>query len=330
MDAPVLLLTHSDDFYTVDLVEAALSAEGVRPLRINTDRYPTELTLSAHFSAAERGFRLRVDDEDIALDDVPAVWARRLWPGRLPANLDRRYAPHCRKESRTAFFDTLSLLDGAHWVNPIAAMFRAESKLLQLKVAQDVGFLLPDTNITNNPDDARALYARTEGDAVTKLLGTLSQTMDASGDFVYTTALTDEHMQGIDEVRLCPQIFQARVDKACELRCIVVGDACFVGAIDVAKSPRGATDWRLSRPGEASWSPYELPADVQAKVAALMTALDLRYGAVDFIVTPAGEHVFLEVNPAGEWGWLERDLGLPIGAAIAAELLSGRSTEGAS
>ena len=35
------------------------------------------------------------------------------------------------------------------------------------------------------------------------------------------------------------------------------------------------------------------------------------------------EPVFLEVNPAGEWGWLERDLGYPIGDALAEALVAG-------
>jgi glutathione synthase/RimK-type ligase-like ATP-grasp enzyme len=48
-----------------------------------------------------------------------------------------------------------------------------------------------------------------------------------------------------------------------------------------------------------------------------MQALGLSFGAVDFIRTPEGEHVFLEVNPSGEWGMLQRDLGLPIAEAIA-------------
>jgi len=52
-----------------------------------------------------------------------------------------------------------------------------------------------------------------------------------------------------------------------------------------------------------------------------MLDLGLVFGAVDLICTPAGEYVFLEVNPGGEWGMLERDLGLPISEAIAAALL---------
>ena len=53
-----------------------------------------------------------------------------------------------------------------------------------------------------------------------------------------------------------------------------------------------------------------------------MSELGLVFGAVDLICTPSGEYVFLEVNPGGEWGMLERDLGLPISEAIAEALLS--------
>jgi D-alanine-D-alanine ligase-like ATP-grasp enzyme len=54
-----------------------------------------------------------------------------------------------------------------------------------------------------------------------------------------------------------------------------------------------------------------------------MDALGLNYGALDFIVTPEGRHVFLEVNPAGEFMWLMRYPGLPIAEALA-DVLAGR------
>lgn len=66
-----------------------------------------------------------------------------------------------------------------------------------------------------------------------------------------------------------------------------------------------------------------LPSDVGAKLIALARRLGLVFGAADFIVTPDGRHVFLEINPAGEWGMLERDLSLPISEAIADELTKG-------
>lgn len=326
-DAPVLLLTHSGDHYTIDLVEAAVRRLGADALRVNTDRFPTEHELSARFSAGQRSFVLTLVDDrgrrrEIALDRVPAVWARRLWPGALPPDVDPRFAAHCRQQSRTAFFDTLSLLEGARWVNAIQPLFRAESKLLQLRLAQDVGLTLPDTVVTNAADEARALYERSDRRAVTKLLGALSQTMNATGDFVYTSRLSDDDMAALDGLSLCPQIFQAEIEKERELRVIVVGRRCFTGAVDASASARGAVDWRRTEPGSGvRWTVDTLPDEVERKLFSLCDALSLRYAAVDLIVTPAGEHVFLEVNPAGEWGWLQKELGLGIGDAIASELL---------
>ena len=42
----VLLLTHSGDFYTVDLVAQALERRGARPVRFNTDLFPSLVKLS--------------------------------------------------------------------------------------------------------------------------------------------------------------------------------------------------------------------------------------------------------------------------------------------
>ena len=164
------------------------------------DRQPAaprpRLEFIAHVAIAEDA--QGTDAARQALDRVPAVWARRLWPGALPPDVDPRFAGHCQRQSRTAFFDTLSLLEGARWVNPLQPMLRAESKLLQLKLAQEVGLSVPDTVVTNAPDDARALYERTGKRAVTKLLGALSQTMNASGDFVYTSVLADDDVRDLD------------------------------------------------------------------------------------------------------------------------------------
>jgi hypothetical protein len=60
---------------------------------------------------------------------------------------------------------------------------------------------------------------------------------------------------------------------------------------------------------------------------ALMDRLGLVFGSIDMIVTPDGEHVFLEVNPNGQFDWVARRAGLPIYEALAALLLAGRVRE---
>jgi glutathione synthase/RimK-type ligase-like ATP-grasp enzyme len=60
---------------------------------------------------------------------------------------------------------------------------------------------------------------------------------------------------------------------------------------------------------------------VAAKLLQFMEHFGLNYGAIDIIVTVDGRYVFLEVNPVGEFFWLELYAGLPISNAIADLLL---------
>ena len=84
----------------------------------------------------------------------------------------------------------------------------------------------------------------------------------------------------------------------------------------------GANDWRIvGSETEGDWQPYALPPEVERGLLEVMDRLGLDYGAADFIVTPDGRVVFLEVNPAGEFFWLQRAPGLPIAEALAEVLL---------
>ena len=94
--------------------------------------------------------------------------------------------------------------------------------------------------------------------------------------------------------------------KALELRTTIVGHRVFTAAVD-SQSLSGSTyDWR--KEGRAlvkNWQSYDLPEDIERKLLKLMAYFGLNYGAIDIIVTPDGRHVFLEVNPVGEFFWLE-------------------------
>lgn len=317
---PVLLLTHSGDFYTIDRVEEGLDRRGIHHLRVDTDAFPTQLRLSVRTRARSLERVLDFGTFSLDLDTIPAIWARRLWPGRMPSDLDPHVAQHAATAARTTFFDTLLGLAAPRWVNPLAPAMRAESKLLQLERALELGLRVPDTLITHDPSRVSSFAAEHDGRVVTKLLEPLSQTMDASGEFFYTTALGD--VGELSALRWSPQIFQPHLPKHRELRVIVIGEHLFVGALDL--SGADVVDWRRLRASDGlRWQPHALPPDVEAKARALVARLGLVYGALDFIETGEGEAYFLEINPAGEWGWLERDLGFPIGDRIAEALAQG-------
>jgi MvdC family ATP-grasp ribosomal peptide maturase len=313
----VLLVTHRGDFYTVDRVAEELVRRGAVPVRVDTDRFPATLAITAALDASGWRHVLDTGAARVSAEEIVGVWGRRFVPPALGDELDPAFREGCVREAIAALRGFLGALADRRFVNPPGADEAAGDKLRQLRLARELGLEVPRTIVTNDPAHARDFHAAHGGDVVAKMLTPLSTSMDGSSPFVHTSAVTAEDLEHLDGLRYSPMVFQERVPKARELRVAMVAGRAHVGAIDASRSERGQVDWRRSLPGECRWAPGTIPADVTERLRRLLEALGLVYGAVDLIVTPDERHVFLEVNPGGEWGMLERDLGLPIAAALA-------------
>ena len=318
----VLLLTHSADFYTIDLVSQALARRGVRPIRFNTDLFPSSIKLASR-AGDERSAQLLFTEtgEQISATEVCAVWARKFWSPRMAEDLDERYRSMCVEESSAALEGFLDALHDARWVNDLQRQRAAENKQRQLRLAARAGLRVPRTIVTNDPAAARQFFAETESQTVAKLLRPIAVSMNGDTPFVYTNRVREADLDHAEGLRHSPMVFQELIPKAFELRVAFVAGETFAGALDASGTSRGQTDWRRVASDECRWEKAQLPTEVASALQVMMSELGLVFGAVDFICTPSGEYVFLEVNPGGEWGMLERDLGLPISEAIAAALL---------
>jgi glutathione synthase/RimK-type ligase-like ATP-grasp enzyme len=115
-------------------------------------------------------------------------------------------------------------------------------------------------------------------------------------------------------VRYAPVIFQEYIEGV-DLRITVIGNSIFAAEID-AQETSYPVDMRMVI-GEAHIRPVELPPKVQKKILELQRRLGLYYGAIDMRRTPQGDYVFFEVNPAGQWLFVEERTQLPISQAIA-------------
>jgi hypothetical protein len=214
----VLLLTHSGDFYTIDLVSHALARRGVRPIRFNTDLFPSAAKLSAR-ARDERAAHLFTEaGEQIYATEVCAVWARKLWSPRMADDLDDRYRAMCVGESIAALEGFLDAFHDAHWVNDLQRQRAAENKQRQLRLAARAGLRVPRTLVTNDPVAAREFFAETDGQTVAKLLRPITVSMDANKPFVYTSRVREEDLAGAETLRHSPMVFQELIPKACELR----------------------------------------------------------------------------------------------------------------
>jgi glutathione synthase/RimK-type ligase-like ATP-grasp enzyme len=318
----VLIVTHSGDNECVEMVAHALERRGARTFRFDTDRFPGEVELRLRIDGARRSLELARAEERLDLGTLEAVWHRRLSIGAaIPDTLEREVRAASVEESRRVVYGLLASLT-CFALDPWPRIRLAEAKQLQLELARAVGLTLPRTLVTNDPAAVRAFYDECRGRVVTKMMASFAVHRDGQENVVFTNPLAPGDLEALEGLRLCPMTFQEHVEKARELRVTLVGERVFAAAIDSNALERSKNDWR--REGLAlidRWQPCALPAEVERKLLALMDALGLNYGAADLIETPAGEHVFLELNPAGEFFWLERENGLPISEALADVLL---------
>lgn len=318
----VLLITHSNDFFTIDRVAEALSKKGAKPLRLDTDQFPQTVQLTAHFDKSKSYHRLEYGTHSINTEQVQAVWMRRIWEPKLSKELAPQFQEACVRESLATLDGFWDSLREARWVDDLERINVANNKLRQLRVASEVGLVIPQTLVTNNPESAREFFQQVKGKMVSKLLTPLSRSIEHTSFFLYTSTVKEEDLLDAETLRYCPMVFQEQIPKHLELRVVYVNGNVFVGALDASVYAASTVDWR--RPGveAGSWQFHELPDEVVRRLKAFMARFGLVFGALDFILTPSGEYVFLEINPIGEWGMLERDLNLPISSAIADALIS--------
>jgi glutathione synthase/RimK-type ligase-like ATP-grasp enzyme len=280
---------------------------------VDTGSFPVTLGLSAAIGRERECLSLAMPGGGkVCLCQVGAVWYRRIAPYGLHQELsDGTARLFAWSEANEALLGVWYSMD-CYWMNPPTADEVAQRKIRQLQVARQVGLSIPKTLVTNQPDAARAFIGEHGADHVVRKA--FRNIAEAPRE---THRLRDEDLDLIDSVRYTPVIFQEYVPVDVDLRVTVIGDEIFAAAI--RSEERYAADYR---PGLASArvEPYTLPDAVATKVLELMRIFGLEYGAVDFRVTPEGDHVFFEVNPAGEFLFISQRTGQPIPQAIAAAL----------
>jgi len=319
----ILIITHSNDNDSIPMVMDAVAERGGIAYRFNSDAFPTNIQLSSQYSGDQEHLLLSCDDYELDLGTVSAVWYRRVAMGqRIPETMDPQLRRAAIDESRATIQGMIASLDAFH-LDPVYRLRRAENKQLQLKIAKDVGLEIPRTLITNEPEAVRRFARECSQGIIMKTLSSFAIYERGEQKVVFTNLVQTQDLEHLADLRYCPATFQEQVPKALELRTTIVADRVFTASIDSQRSEKSSIDWRRDGLGLIDeWEPYELPAEVEERLLKLMRFLSLNYGAADFILTPDGHHVFLEVNPVGEFFWLEKYRGLPLSGAIAHLLVS--------
>ena len=318
----VLIVTHSRDHHCTPLITRALMARGATPWCFETDLFPSAVQLSLQADSRQQTLLLKTPLGQLDLAELQSCYYRRLRiGGGIPDSVPPAYREAAQKESRAQVLGLLHSLD-CFQLDGYEKVRRADHKQLQLKVASHLGLEIPDSLSTNDPQAVRDFFASHPQGIVGKMLSSFSIYEEGQEKVMFTNRIRAEDLEHLGGLQHGPMTFQALVPKALELRVTIVGERVFAAAIDSQVNERAQTDWRREgRRMLQDWRRHTLPGDIEAKLLALMDAFGLNYGAMDLILTPDGRHVFLELNPAGEFMWLEQHPGLPIADALADVLI---------
>lgn len=320
----IIVLTGPEDMHADSVIER-LSRRGVPHVRIDNADFPARASVSFACSPDGRGAATLVTQgQNIDLDRVSAVWLRRPRPPVAHADVvDPVYRAYAEEEC-AGFLEGVWDALPCRWLPAtLPVIRRAAHKPRQLRVAGELGLTLPPTLITNDPEELLEFYARHRGDIVSKLPSpAMTRTLRHIEVARYTQRVTPRDMGYADSIRYAPAIFQAYVPKRLELRITVVGERVFAAEIHSQKANRTRVDWRRYDLQHTPHHPHALPDDVRRGCVELVKRLGLCYGAIDMVLTPDGRYVFLEINPNGQFLWIEQATGLPISDAICDLLIS--------
>jgi glutathione synthase/RimK-type ligase-like ATP-grasp enzyme len=290
-------------------VRQELDANGHPSIVLDTEQLATGSLV--HAIGSEPAVVLDDGSSSVAFEDVDVVWYRRPRNVAVPTAVfdhrDRRFA---RAEWADAVLGAL-LTAGARFVNEPEKEWAAV-KPRQLAVAKTCGLRVPETLVTSDPCAAERFIERHRGDVIHKAL------TSPAHRFLDTRALSSEDRRHLETLSVAPTMFQERIHAAADLRVTVIGERLFTARFDTGQG-RAGVDTRLDL--DVPVAVVELDTELAARLLACMRALGLSMGTIDLRVPDEGDPVFLEINPQGQFLYVEILTGLPIAAALAEHLV---------
>ncbi len=298
----ILVVTNELDLTTDYLIERAAS-RNLPVFRLNTEKMTNKFRYGIHLSNQDSQVWMKdTCGRELSLRDISGVLYRRPLPPQAIPELDPEFVPYSVGEF-------LALIRGmfpptrTRWMSYPAHIQAAENKLAQLYAAVDVGFLIPKTSVSN--DKGFLLQNHNIDRNVIKPVRSGSVEVTGHEALVYASPAPSLASLPAENLTVTPTFIQEEVHPKMDVRITVIAKKCFATRIS-SKQPADAPDWRESiRNGDLTYVPIETPVEIQEKCFRLLEAFGLSFGAFDFAVTTNGKWYFLEVNPNGQWAWLD-------------------------
>ena len=302
-----LVVTEPDDTHAV-VTKLAMETMGHQVRFLFIADQPTKQSNSVFIDNASYRWKSS-DNQSAAVDHIyDVVWWRRVRKPYIPKDLTHPADYKFVTRENVLFYEGViyNLAPNAWWINTKEGATRANAKLLQLNIARQCGMMIPPTLCSNDPKEIRRfVLMHYVAGVIYKPFFSNFWFEDQKIKIAYTSRINFSELPDDELLQLVPGIFQKEIKKKYELRVICFGDYLVAAKLNSQGHPEGQIDWRAIPEGEMTIEPYRLPHELQKQIRSFMHAIGIVFGSLDFIVTPEGQYVLLEVNEQGQFLWIE-------------------------
>lgn len=309
----VLVITNKNDV-TSDFIVKHLALKNISFYRLNTEEIGISVQLNFDYLANSFTIIDSIKKITVNLLAIKSVYFRRPEVHNNFIDVSNGEKRFLNLELSTALEGIYKILSNAFWLNHIESIRNAENKPYQLILALETGFKIPPTLITNVAENAMTFYHAQDNSCIIKPLKSGLVITENEEQIIFTTKVNLEQ-NNIGRISMCPVYFQKLLKKRADVRVTVVGNKLFAAKIHSQDFEDSIVDWRKTSE-TLPYSKLTLPEIIQMKCFRLVKKLGLNFGAFDFILDDNDEYIFLEINPNGQWAWIETQLNYPISETI--------------
>ena len=314
----LLVVTNKSDL-ACDFLILRLKERGITFKRLNTEEYGHQyefyLSVRQHGLAFTITFR---DGVQLTNFTIRAVYFRQPLLPTLETEVARQDRPFAVREIGEHFRSLWRAIDEEKWVNHPRNLWLASNKVEQLALAVDFGFFIPDTLVTHSLPQIKDFYDHHSGRVICKAVKNGFVNHLDGATVALTQRIGETFFHNAHEFAAIPSIYQNEIRKEYDIRVIVIGSEIFATAIYSQEYVETEVDWRAWDLCDFSLrhEPVNLPDTVMAGCQAITAHYSLSYSAIDLILGKDGTYYFLELNPNGQWAWIEHHTGYRIRDAL--------------
>jgi hypothetical protein len=298
----ILIISDKSDVHT-QKVEYFLKENSSEYVKLNIDVQSLKKTI-IRFQGLD--WEIESPTGNFTTEEISVIWNRRTYVELLLDEIDNQDVGFkiWKGEWNKTLLGIYSFLETKKWLNFYRDSYYAENKYRQFLVAKKLGFNVPSFICANDRVFLKSFFSNDKEKVIKFMNQDFYRTETEGYKGIYVNKIKECELEIFQEFGENPIILQDYIDKSFEVRYTIVGDEHFVCKIDSQSSKIANIDWRRY---DLPNTPHEIikpPASIKKKVVNLMSEFNLRFGAMDFIVSKDGEWYFLELNSMGQFLWL--------------------------